>query len=213
MIMKRIQPNHTRNTQLVAPHRFSLRAGVERGFMMIELMISMVVLSVGLAGVLVLLITAMYTDKRSSHDTSSTMIAEHILEQITAQGLQADTPLPITDCTGNVLNIATARANLGAGNGGPFGGNGAALTNTGIIDWTQAFGAVPTDPVSGAPYAIEYVACGANGKQVSYDVRWDIIQMPGSANNRLTVIGARPKSSIQLGGLKFVVPVNLRTVD
>jgi hypothetical protein len=155
----------------------------------------------------------MYTDKRSSHDTSSTMIAEHVLEQITAQGLQADTPLPITDCAGNVLNIATARANLGAGNGGPFGGNGATLTNTGLIDWTQAFGAVPTDPTFGAPYAIEYVACGANGKQVSYDVRWDIIQMPGSANNRLTVIGARPKSSTQLGGLKYVVPVNLRTVD
>jgi hypothetical protein len=87
------------------------------------------------------------------------------------------------------------------------------LTNTGLIDWTQAFGAVPTDPTFGAPYAIEYVACGANGKQVSYDVRWDIIQMPGSANNRLTVIGARPKSSTQLGGLKYVVPVNLRTVD
>lgn len=181
--------------------------------MMIELMISMVVLSVGLAGVLVLLLTAMYTDKRSSNDTGSTMVAEHILEQITAQGLQVNTALQITDCAGNVINVATARATLGAGNGGAYGGNGAALTQTGIIDWTQAFAAVPTDPASGAPYGIEYVACGAAGRQVSYDVRWDVIQMPGSANNRLTVIGARPKNSTQVGGLKFVIPVNLRTVD
>jgi type II secretory pathway pseudopilin PulG len=190
-----------------------LREGVERGFMMIEVMISMVVLSVGLAGVLVLLVTAMLTDKRASHDTSSTMIAEHILEQITAQGLQVDAPLQITDCALNVRNVATARANLGAGNGGAFGGNGATLTANGLIDWTQAFGAVPTDPVSGAPYAIEYVACGANGRQMSYDVRWNVIQMPGSANNRLTVIGARPMASRQVGGLRYVLPVNLRTVD
>jgi hypothetical protein len=186
-----------------------LREGVERGFMMIEVMISMVVLSVGLAGVLVLLVTAMLTDKRASHDTSSTMIAEHI----TAQGLQVDAPLQITDCALNVRNVATARANLGAGNGGAFGGNGATLTANGLIDWTQAFGAVPTDPVSGAPYAIEYVACGANGRQMSYDVRWNVIQMPGSANNRLTVIGARPMASRQVGGLRYVLPVNLRTVD
>jgi type II secretory pathway pseudopilin PulG len=181
--------------------------------MMIELMISMVVLSVGLAGVLVLLLTAMFTDKRASHDTSSTMIAEHILEQITAQGLQVNTPLQITDCAGNIKNIATARANLGAGNGGAFGGNGARVAANGLIDWTQAFNGVATDPASGAPYAIEYVGCGANGRQVSYDVRWDVIQMPGSANNRLTIIGARPMSSAQVGGLKFVIPVNLRTVD
>lgn len=180
---------------------------------MIELMISMVVLSVGLAAILVLLVAAMLTDKRSGNDTASTMVAEHVLEQITAQGLQANGALQITDCAGNVLNIATARATLGVGNGGPFGGNGATLTNAGVIDWTQAFGAVPTDPATGAPYAIEYVACGNNGRQVSYDIRWDVIQMPGSANNRLTVIGARPASSRQIGGLKFVVPANLRTVD
>ena len=190
-----------------------LGARVERGFMMLELMISMVVLSVGLAGILVLMLSAMYTDKRSRNDTGSTMIAEHILEQITAQGLQANGALQITDCAGNLQNIATARANLGAGNAGPFGGNGASLTAGGVIDWTQAFAGVPPDPGTGAPYAIEYVACGPNGRRITYDVRWDVIQMPGSGNNRLTVIGARPMSELQSGGLRYVVPVNLRTVD
>lgn len=185
----------------------------QRGFMMIELMISMVVLAVGLGGVLILLISAMYTDKRSSNDTASTMVAEHVLEQITAQGLQATGALAITDCANNVHNIATNRAALGAGNSGGNGGYGATLTANGVIDWTQAFAAVPTDPVTGAPYAIEYVACGANGRQMTYDVRWNVIQMPGTGNNRLTVIGARPMNSPQVGGLRYVLPVNLRTVD
>jgi len=185
----------------------------QHGFMMIELMISMVVLSVGLGGVLILLISAMYTDKRSSNDTTATMVAEHVLEQITAQGLQATGPLQITDCANNLLNIATNRAPLGAGNSGAYGGYGATLTINGVIDWSQARANVPTDPVSGAPYAIEYEACGANGKQTVYDVRWNVIQMPGTGNNRLTVIGARPFHSPQVGGLKFIVPVNLRTVD
>jgi type II secretory pathway pseudopilin PulG len=204
--------NNTRNFHFDARGQGTSKGA--SGFMMIELMISMVVLAVGLAGVLVLLISAMYTDKRSSHDTSATMVAEHVLEQITAQGQQATTPLQIVDCSPaptNVRNIPTNRAPFGAGNSGAFGGYGATLTAAGVIDWTQAFAAVPNDPVSGFPYAIEYVACGVNGKQVSYDVRWNIIQT--SANTRLTVIGARPIASRQVGGSKFVVPVNLRSMD
>lgn len=177
--------------------------------MMIELMVSMVVLTVGLGGLLILLISAMYTDKRSSSDTTATMVAEHVLEQITAQGVGANSPpnppLAVTDCGGNVLNINTARSVVGAGTGGATGGNGAAVTAAGLIDWTQAVAAVP------AGYGIQYVACGANGRQTTYDVRWDVIQM--STNSRLTIISARPVGSRQVGGLKFVVPVNLSTID
>jgi hypothetical protein len=46
---------------------------------------------------------------------------------------------------------------------------------------------------------------------MTYDVRWDVIQM--STNSRLTVISARPVGSRQVGGLKFIFPVNLRTID
>ena len=176
--------------------------------MLIELMISMVVLSVGLGGLLILLISAMYTDRRAASDTSSTMVAEHVLEQITAEGLGADGTLPITDCAGNLLTINTARpaaTGLGTGTGGAYGGNGAALTIGGIIDWTQPIAAVPVG------YGIQYAACGANARQTIYDVRWDVIRM--SSNTRLTVIGARPLGSAQLGGLKFVFPANLRTID
>jgi type II secretory pathway pseudopilin PulG len=178
------------------------------GFMLVELLISMVILTVGLAGLLVLLVTAMSTDKVASGDTAATMVAEHVLEQITAQGLGADGVLQITDCSNNVRNINTARpaaVGINTGTGGQYGGNGARLTINGNIDWTQPVAAVP------AGYGMLYVACGANGRQTTYDVRWDVIRM--SANNRLTVISARPYGSRQVGGLRFVVPVNLRTID
>ena len=183
----------------------------ESGFSLIELMISMVVLLIGLGGLLVLLVTAMYTNKTASTDTASTMVAEHVLEQISAQGLQATTPLTITDCTNTTTTFATNPALIGAGNSGATGGNGATLTAGGIIDWTQAFASVPTDPVSGFPYAIRYTDCGANGRQTVYDVRWNMITM--SNNDRLTVIGARPSSANVNGGLRFVIPANLRTVN
>jgi hypothetical protein len=101
--------------------------------------------------------------------------------------------------------VNSQRAVLGGGTGGANGGNGAAVTAAGIIDWTQAIGAIP------AGYGVQYVACGVGSKQTTYDVRWDVIQM--SANSRLTIISARPLGSRQLGGLKFVLPVNLRTID
>src|SRR5216117_2217689 len=113
--------------------QFHFRKG-QHGFTLIELMISMVVLLVGLGGLLVLLVSALYTNKTASTDTSSTMIAEHILEQITAQGLQATTPLQITDCTNPTpvtTNFATNPAPIGSGNSGANGGNGATLTANG----------------------------------------------------------------------------------
>ena len=192
-----------------------IRTGrADQGFTLIELMISMVVLLIGLGGLLVLLVSSLYTNKTAATDTSATMVAEHILEQITAQGLQATTPLQVSDCsypTPVTTNFATNPANLGSGNSGSTGGNGATLTANGVIDWTQPFSAVPTDPVSGYAYAIKYTDCGANGKQTIYDVRWNVIKM--STNDRLIVIGARPANVTTNGGLRFIIPANLRTVD
>ena len=186
----------------------------QSGFTLIELAIAMVVLLVGLGGLLVLLTTALYTTKTASADTASTMVAEHVLEQITAQGLQATTPLTVTDCTYPTpvtTAFATNPALLGSGNSGANGGNGATLTANGIIDWTQAFASVPTDPVSGDSYAIYYTDCGANGRQTKYDIRWNVIKL--SSNDRLIVIGARPANATVNGGLRFAIPANLRTVD
>jgi hypothetical protein len=189
----------------------------DHGFMLIELMISMVVLTVGLAGLLILLITAMYNDKGSGSDTTSTMIAEHVLEQISAEPANSAIGLTITDCAGTAWAISTAPAALGAGTGAN-GGNGANLTASPaygeVIDWTQAYAAVPNG------YKMRYVACGNNGRQETYDVRWNMITM--SVYSRMVLISARPSATPQAGtaaarqgdfGFRFVLPVTLRTIN
>jgi Tfp pilus assembly protein PilV len=175
--------------------------------MLIELLIAMSVLAIGLGGVLALLVAAVLTNSKTEKDTSATMVAENVLEQISAQPGNASGAaalLPITDCAANAWTIDTNAATLGAGTG-LNGGNGANLTALGVIDWTQSYATIP------ANYRMQYVACGAGNRQVTYDIRWNIIRM--STNTRVVVISARPVGSATVGGLKYVVPVNLRTED
>jgi type II secretory pathway pseudopilin PulG len=172
--------------------------------MLLELMIAIVVLAIGMTGVLPLLVSAMYTNNRSGNDTSSTMAAEHVLEQIAAEAANSSTSLTITDCAGTSWNINTAGAASGGGNSGSYGGNGATLTSTGNVDWTQAYSGVPSG------YAMKYVACGAGGQQMIYDVRWNVVTLSNTA--RMIFASARPSGSPTVGGLRFVLPAQLRTI-
>jgi Tfp pilus assembly protein PilV len=176
----------------------------ERGSMIVELMISMLLLAVGLGGVMVLLVLAVNTNGKAANDTTSTMVAEHVLEQISAQPANATALLQMTDCTGTTWNINTVGSTQGAGSAGSNGGNGASLTTNGTVDWSQTYGAIP------ANYAMQYVACGTGGKQTTYDVRWDLITM--TAYSRMVVVSARPLNSATESGIRVVVPANLRTV-
>lgn len=194
----------TMNRQILKQSRSFTRGCRQCGSMMLELLISMVILTVGMGGLMVLLVSAMYTNSKAGHDTSSTMLAEHVLEQISAQPANSSTSLTITDCTGAAWNIDTAGSPKGSGTGGSYGGDGALLTSSGTVDWTQNYGAVPSG------YAMHYVACGAGGRQVTYDVRWNVITM--SSYSRMVVISARTRSSANVGGLRYIVPVNLRTI-
>src|SRR6266481_7790277 len=94
--------------------RPALRRG-ERGSFLIESLIAMVVLAVGMGGLYSLLIASLYSNNRSSQDTSSTMVAEHVLEQISAQPANSATALSVTDCAGTGWSISTQAHALGAG--------------------------------------------------------------------------------------------------
>jgi len=61
-----------------------------------------------------------------------------------------------------------------------------------------------------AGYAMQYVDCGSGGSQTVYDVRWNLITMSSYA--RMAIISARPSGSPANGGLRFVMPANLRTI-
>jgi type II secretory pathway pseudopilin PulG len=188
--------------------RAGLRQRCERGSMLLELLIAIVVLAVGMGGLIPLLVSSMYSNNRSSTDTTSTMLAEHVLEQITSLSANSNNTLTITDCAGTGWTIATQGAAKGSGTGSN-GGNGANLTSGGIIDWTQDYSSVPAD------YKMRYVSCGAGGRQAIYDVRWNVISMnylTGTNYTRMVIISARPSGSPTVGGLRYVVPINLRTI-
>lgn len=175
--------------------------------MLIELLIAMVVLMVGLGGIMVLLVASMYTNANARNDTTSTMVAEHVMEQISAQPANGTTILSVTDCAGNVLNVNPVGAAVGAGNSNNYGGNGADLSSTGIVDWTQAYASVP------AGYKMQYTSCGIGGRQTVYDIRWNIVTMfPPALYSRMVMVSARPTGSATVGGLRFIIPVNLRSV-
>jgi type II secretory pathway pseudopilin PulG len=172
--------------------------------MLLELLIAIVVLAIGMGGLIPVLVSSLYSNSKSGSDTTSTMVAEHVLEQISAQPANGTTALAITDCAGTAWDIETTGATLGAGSGGSNGGAGASLTSDGKIDWGQSYANVPTG------YAALYAACGNGGRQMVYDVRWDVITM--TSYTRMVIISARPSGSLTVGGLRYVVPVNLRTI-
>src|SRR5437870_9072773 len=151
----------------------------ERGSLLIETLIAMIVLAIGLGGLFSLLAASMYTNHRTGADTRSTMLAEHVIEQIDSQLAKQSAPLSITDCAGTAWTINTAGTAKGAGSGGSYGGNGAKLTSAGIIDWTQSYASV--DP----NHATKYVACRNGGRQPIYDVRRDVTTL--TTYTRMTV--------------------------
>jgi Tfp pilus assembly protein PilV len=185
------------------------RKGGQCGSMLLELLIAIVVLAIGMGGLLVLLASAMSTNNRSGNDTSSTMIAEHIIEQISSQPANSSpsTTLSIPDCAGSSWTISTAGAPNGAGNSGSYGGNGANLTSNGTVDWTQDYASVPTG------YKLKYVACGTGGRQSTYDTRWNIVSLNATnQSSRMIVVSARPTGDATVGGLHYVIPANLQTI-
>src|SRR2546427_3664465 len=107
----------------------------ERGSLLIETLIAMIVLAIGLGGLFSLLAASMYTNDRSGADTRSTMLAEHVIEQIDSQLANQSAPLSITDCAGTAWTINTAGTAKGAGSGGSYGGNGAKRPSAGIFGW------------------------------------------------------------------------------
>ena len=92
----------------------------ESGFSLIEMLIAIVVLSVGTLALAALIPRALQTNMNSRYDTSGTVMAQREVEQIRVQPLTAAS---FVDRDGNTVN-------LGAG-GAPLDGNG-------NIDFTQA---------------------------------------------------------------------------
>ena len=178
----------------------STRIRTATGMSMLELMVGMAVLAVGMTAVTALFHSAILTNNRAKVDTSATMLAQTVLEKIAAQPATQAATISLTDCgvTPTTWVIATAGA------GAP--GNGATLVaNSGAIDFTQSYADVA------ANYKMQFVGCGAGGRQITFDVRWNVQTI--TANTRLITVAARALGSA--GGrrpVQFAPPVTLRTI-
>lgn len=173
----------------------------EKGMSIIELMIAMVVLATGLGAITILLTGSIASDNRSSKDSTATMLAQMVIEEISAQHVYSSANLSITDCAGTAWPIATAT-------GASPTGAGATLLSTGQIDQTQAQSSIT------ANYSMMYVDCATGGPKMTYDVRWNVMTVSTNTTTRLItasarVVGSNPKA---LGNQFFALPVNLRGI-
>lgn len=176
----------------------------QRGAMLMELMIAMLVLATGLGALTTLIAACMSTDNRNSKDTAATLLAQKVIEELTTQNTNSTNAVVLTDCAGNAWTIPSTQ-----GAAAPAG-QGAALATSasspyyGGIDFTQAYGSVP------AGFSMKYVDCDLNGTQTTYDVRWNVMTVTANST-RLITASARQMTSTT-NGLRFAIPVTLRAV-
>lgn len=185
------------------------RCNAERGSTLIELMIAMLVLAIGLGGLTSLLSLAIASNNRNSKDTSASLLAQMVIEQITAQHPNSNAAISVTDCAGNAFSVAST------GGASPNGTGANLVTNSstygyGGIDQTQSYSAITSG------YAMQYVDCGSptnGGVPTTYDVRWNVMTVDAN-QTRLVTASARPlaASTVRLGGRFFAFPVTLRAV-
>jgi prepilin-type N-terminal cleavage/methylation domain-containing protein len=175
----------------------------DRGMSLIELMIAMLVLAVGLGAVTIMLTGAMASDNKNSKDMTATLLAQMVMEQISAQHVYITTPITITDCAGTGWTVATLPGAVNTG-------NGATLKSDGTIDFTQAY-----STLSASNYAMQYVDCSsAGGTQTTYEVRWNVMNISTNTSTRMITVAARvlPSNASQMGGRIFAFPVTLRGI-
>jgi type IV pilus assembly protein PilV len=195
------------DTQLEAVHDVGCRRRAQGGMTLVELMIALVILAIGLGALINVLVISLETDNRNSKDTSSTLLAQMVIEQISAQHPNSNAAIAITDCAGNAWSIATTPG------ASPNGAGATLVTNSasagyGGIDQTQAYAHITTN------YAMKYVDCGGignTGAPTTYDVRWNVMTVDANYT-RLITATARPVNANALGGVQFALPVNLRLV-
>jgi Tfp pilus assembly protein PilV len=195
------------NVIMLPPLTTRTNRSSERGLSLAELMIALLVLATGLGAISQLLVLAIATDNRNGKDTTATLLAQKVIEQIAAVNPAAPNNVTVTDCTGKTWTISTT-------DGAAPSGAGANLVTSsssvyyGAIDQTQSYATIP------AGYAMQYSDCSnAGGLSTTYDVRWNIMTLR-AGSTRLITASARPINSQanQLGGQYFAFPVNLRTV-
>jgi prepilin-type N-terminal cleavage/methylation domain-containing protein len=167
------------------------RGNSSAGFSLVELLIATIVMAVGGLGAFGIIIMAVDANSRSMRDSTMTMLANAVIEQVNSTLVGSGTA-NLSDCRGTNFTIATAPG--GAQLNGDLGSD---------ID----FSANPPND-----YHMDYTImspCDALGTSAAtYDVRWHVDQVGAASgtpsNSFLVTVGAK-RNSISL-------PMHVRVV-
>jgi Tfp pilus assembly protein PilV len=180
----------------------------ERGMGLLELIIAMTVLTVGMLGSMIMILTGMQSNSRNKLDTTATVLDQEVLETFaTLKNYPQVGSVAIYDCSGNSVSYQAAYGQ------GTFasGGNGAPLTATGDIDWTRPTPTLATAATSG--YAMNYTNCEGD----IYEVRWNVrdAENAPASKSRLSIltVSSRLKAAKNAhSAMLFAPPTTLRTL-
>jgi Tfp pilus assembly protein PilV len=167
---------------------------VDAGITMIETLMAAGVLVIGSIGMLSLIVTAIATNNRNKIDSTQTMLAESILEQISSTFQGATSTSSLVDCAGNTWTIDTTVSGS-ASTGAPLSGANIDFSQAQVTNWSMNY--------------VVTTKCSSNGVvQGTYDVRWNLSQITGTQTYLITV-GARLLGHGE-GNEYFSLPVTLR---
>jgi Tfp pilus assembly protein PilV len=173
---------------------------------LLELIIAMTVLTVGMLGSMIMILTGMQSNSRNKTDTTAAVLDQEILEMFaTLRNYPQTGTVNIYDCA---LNGGNGDSHLASYS--QTGTGMAPLTATGDIDWTQPTPPLATSATSG--YAMQYQTCGGD----KYEVRWNIQRAataPGS-QSRLTLLTVSSRQRAAQGSgqaMLYAPPTTLRT--
>jgi Tfp pilus assembly protein PilV len=197
------------------------RRRASSGMGLIELMIAMTVLTVGMLGSMVMIVTGMESNTRNKRDNSATILDQELLETFaTLKNYPQTGTVTITDCA---LSASNGNAHLASlvqgtyaanGAGAPLVTTGTAAQNIGDIDWTQATPTLATSTVTG--YAMMYQTCGGE----IYEVRWNVMDanagiLPAGDVSRISLLTVSSRLTTNkngANGMLFALPTTLRTI-
>jgi prepilin-type N-terminal cleavage/methylation domain-containing protein len=168
-----------------------VRTQSSAGFSLVEVLMATVVMTVGGLGAYGVILMAIGANSRSLHDSTMTMLATAVLEQVNSTLVGSGTAY-LSDCSGTLFTIATAP--------------GGTPLRTGLGSDLD-FSVDPPDD-----YHMDYSVtspCAPGGTSAGiYDVRWRVDQIGAEngtpTNSFLVTVGARRR------GLSL--PIHLRVV-
>lgn len=195
----------------------------ENGMGLLELVIAMTVLTVGLLGSMVMIVTGMQSNSRNKLNNTATILDQEILEMFaTLNNYPKSGSVMITDCAPSTGNANQHLASLVQGTYAS-GGNGAVLytaatvpvwANVGDVDWTQPSGTLATSTTAG--YDMIYQTCSGD----IYEVRWNIMDANNPAPvapavSRLSLLTVSSRETTAAGttvGMLYAQPTTLHTL-